>query len=94
MPSVLGEPAPSVLFVGFGDSSLDFEVRCFVGELSKRLTTLDALHRAIDAALREANIEIPFPQRDLHLRSSDIGRLVGDARQNGQAATDAAARRN
>ena len=88
VPSVLAEPAPSVLFVRFGESSLDFEVRCFVGELAKRLPTLDALHRGIDAALRQADIEIPFPQRDLHLRSSDIGRLAAshaeaDGRRNG-----------
>ena len=75
-PTVLQDPAPSVLFVSFGDSSLNLEVRAFVGELSKRLPTVNELHLTIDAALRHAGIEIPFPQRDLHLRSSDIGPVV------------------
>ena len=69
--AVLDDPAASVLFVGFGDSALNFEVRAFVGDLSKRLPTLHELHAAINAALREAKIEIPFPQRDLHIRTSD-----------------------
>ena len=74
-PAVLADPAASVFFMGFGDSSLNFEVRCFVGELGKRLPTIHELHTGIDAALKTAGIEIPFPQRDLHLRSSDIGDL-------------------
>lgn len=76
VPAVLAEPVPSVLFVAFGESSLDFEVRVFVGELSKRLPTTHELHSAINIALANAKIEIPFPQRDLHLRTSDIGRLA------------------
>lgn len=68
-PAVLAEPGPSVLFLGFGDSSLDFEVRCFVSELSKRLPTIHALNRAIYAELDRAGISIPFPQRDLHLHT-------------------------
>jgi potassium efflux system protein len=68
VPAVLEEPAPSVLFLGFGDSSLNFEVRAFVPELSKRLPTMHELHAAIDEALRKANITIPFPQRDIHIK--------------------------
>ncbi|MCA8979991.1 MAG: mechanosensitive ion channel [Planctomycetes bacterium] len=71
VPSVLENPASSVFFLGFGDSSLDFEVRAFVDDLSKRLPTLHELHFAINQALAEAEIEIPFPQRDLHVRSDD-----------------------
>ncbi|MEM6312598.1 MAG: mechanosensitive ion channel domain-containing protein [Planctomycetota bacterium] len=79
VPAVTEEPAPSVLFVGFGDSSLDFEVRAFVDALPKRLPTINALHTAIEQELAQAGIVIPFPQRDLHLRSSDIGEPnVGD----------------
>ena len=86
VPTVLAEPAPSVLFVRFGDSSLDFEVRAFVGELSKRLQTTHELHVGIDAALRAAGIEIPFPQRDLHLRSVDAGAAIGLRRSRGEPA--------
>jgi len=70
-PQVLEEPTPTVFFVGFGDSSLDFEVRAFVRERSMRLPLLHDLHMALEKVLREHDIEIPFPQRDLHLRSAD-----------------------
>lgn len=70
VPAVLDDPAPAVFFLGFGDSSLNFEARVFVGSLAARLPTLHELHAAILAALREADIEIPFPQRDLHLRTN------------------------
>ena len=62
---------PAVLFRSFGDSSLNFEVRCFIRNVDKRLSTLSELNFAIEKALREADIQIPFPQRDLHLRSVD-----------------------
>jgi potassium efflux system protein len=71
VPAVLDTPASSVFFLGFGDSSLDFEVRAFVDDLNKRLPTLHELNMAIYASLAAAEIEIPFPQRDLHLRSDD-----------------------
>jgi small-conductance mechanosensitive channel len=62
---------PQVLFTGFGDSALNFELRCFIREIDKRLVTLSDLNYAIERKLREAGIEIPFPQRDLHVRSVD-----------------------
>jgi potassium efflux system protein len=62
---------PRVLFRGFGDSSLNFEVRFFIRTVDQRLATLSDLNFAIEKGLREAGIEIPFPQRDLHLRSVD-----------------------
>ncbi len=70
-PLVLEEPGPTVFFIGFGDSSLDFEVRVFVKERILRMPLTHELHMALEKALREAGIEIPFPQRDLHLRSVD-----------------------
>ena len=68
-PAVLKDPEPQVLFLGFGDSSLNFEIRVFCPHLDAFLKIKHELHLAIDAALREAGIEIPFPQRDLHVRS-------------------------
>ncbi len=62
---------PRVLFRGFGDSSLNFEVRFFIRNVDQRIATLSDLNFAIEKGLREAGIEIPFPQRDLHLRSVD-----------------------
>jgi potassium efflux system protein len=62
-------PEPFVLFRDFGDSSLDFELRCFIQNIDKRLTVISDLNFAIDQAFRENGIEIPFPQRDLHVRN-------------------------
>lgn len=61
-------PKPKVLFRGFGESSLDFELRCFIQDIDERLQVISDLNFAIDAAFRENGIEIPFPQRDLHVR--------------------------
>ena len=61
-------PKPRVLFRGFGESSLDFELRCFIQDIDERLQVVSDLNFAIDAAFRENGIEIPFPQRDVHVR--------------------------
>jgi potassium efflux system protein len=66
---VLDEPPPTIFFIEFGESSLDFEVRVFVRDRIRRMPLRHDLHMAINKALAEAGIEIPFPQRDLHLRS-------------------------
>jgi small-conductance mechanosensitive channel len=65
------------MFRSFGDSALNFELRCFIRNVDQRLSTLSELNFAIEKALREANIQIPFPQRDLHLRSLDPGIRFG-----------------
>lgn len=64
-------PAPEVLFLSFGESSLDFEFRVWVTDADHRLKVKSDLHQEIDRRFREAKIEIAFPQRDLHLRSVD-----------------------
>ena len=64
-------PAPQVLFMRFGESTLDFELRVWISDVDNRLTTQSELHQEIDRRFREAKIEIAFPQRDLHLRSGD-----------------------
>lgn len=69
-PLVLTEPEPCVLFVGFGDSALSFSVRVYVSELSHRLQVAHDLHVRLLQALRTHHIEIPFPQRDVHIRSA------------------------
>lgn len=69
-PEILDEPAPEVWFLAFGDSALDF-VLCAYTEnmvgLPERLHS--QVNFAINAELTRAGIQIPFPQRDLHLRS-------------------------
>lgn len=71
---VLGRPAPAVFFMDFGASSLDFQLRCFLADINYSLTVTSELRFSILAALREANIEIPFPQNDIHIRSDDTSR--------------------
>lgn len=58
----------SVLFLEFGDSSLNFELRCFIRNIDSRIQVLSDLNFAIDQAFRENGIEIPFPQRDVHIK--------------------------
>ena len=72
-PAVLKEPAPMVRFLEFGDSSLNFELAVWTIEMAHRPTRFRSdLYFAIERKLRENNIEVPFPQRDLHLRSGKI----------------------
>ena len=68
--NTLAEPAPSVFLEKFGDSSIDFELVVWSSEMSYRPRRYRSdLYFAIARKLDEAGIEIPFPQRDLHLRS-------------------------
>ena len=60
-------PKPWVLVRQFGDSSIDFELRCFIRDIDRRLRVMSDLYFEIDKAFRAAGIEIPFPQRDVHL---------------------------
>ena len=62
-------PAPRALFTGFGDSSLDFELRVRVQRIERRFSVTSDLNFEIDKAFRKAGISIPFPQRDLHIVS-------------------------
>jgi len=69
--SVMTSPEPRVCWMDFGDSSLDFELRAYIGNYANALIIRSALRFAIFKALKDAGIEIPFPQRNLHIRSDD-----------------------
>ncbi len=69
---VLRYPEPRVVFLAFGASSLDFQLRCFIPNANERLTVTSELNFAVDAAFREAGIEIAFPQLDLHVRDANL----------------------
>ena len=66
---VVERPEPMALFLGFGDSALDFELRGWIRNFDDFLRVNSELGVAVNDALHEAGIEIPFPQRDLHLKS-------------------------
>jgi len=65
---VLVEPEPRSLFLTFGGSSLDFELRVFVATLADRLLVQDGINTRITELFAEHGIEIAFPQLDLHVR--------------------------
>jgi potassium efflux system protein len=68
-PGVADDIEPTVLFVGFGASSLDFAIRAWTHEFSDWVRIRSDLTVRVHDALVAAGIEIPFPQQDLHLRS-------------------------
>src|SRR5262249_40273376 len=72
-PKALKEPKPELLFVGFGDSSLNFELSVWSAEMTVSPRRFRSeLYYAIEKTLRENKIEIPFPQRDIHVRSGAL----------------------
>jgi small-conductance mechanosensitive channel len=66
---ILKNPSPDVLFVDFGESSLDFKLQCWTDKQWEKDKIQSDLRFAIDKAFRENNISIPFPQRDVHMIS-------------------------
>lgn len=72
IPKVLDTPSPQVLFMGFGDSSLDFQCRVYLRNFEERVPMTHTVHTEINRALEAAGIPIPFPQRDLNIVSQDI----------------------
>ncbi len=71
-PGALASPAPEVRFTEFGESSLNFELLVWTDEPEQHHALRSRLNFAIDAGFRKAGVQIPFPQRDLHLRSSAV----------------------
>ncbi len=68
-PKVMRDPAPQVVLTGFGDSALALELQVYAEELSHRVDVRHVLNTDIYRVFSEHGIEMPFPQRDLHIRS-------------------------
>jgi len=66
-PKVLKDPLPLVIFEDFGDSSLDFDLRFWCGDIWGIDNVCSDIRFQIDAAFRANKVQIPFPQRDVHL---------------------------
>ncbi|KLN59619.1 hypothetical protein WH96_16345 [Kiloniella spongiae] len=70
---VLPRPEPYVLFMDFGASSLDFELRCFLKDIENKMSIASDLRFSIRKAFQEAGIEIPFPQQDVYIKQIPSG---------------------
>jgi small-conductance mechanosensitive channel len=70
---VLKHPAPEVWFLGFGDSSLNFELLVWTRDVELKYHTVSEMNYAIDAIFRANNVTIPFPQRDVHIKDDGQG---------------------
>jgi small-conductance mechanosensitive channel len=71
-PEVLRYPQSQVFFTGFGDSSLDFELLVWTSDPSRQQPLMSDLYFRLEKVLKEQEIEIPFPQQDLHLRTGNF----------------------
>ncbi|ODC00829.1 potassium transporter [Candidatus Thiodiazotropha endoloripes] len=67
--NVLTEPKPVATFEAFGDSALNLLLRVYLGSMDNRLATITALHESINQKFNQAEISIPFPQRDIHIHN-------------------------
>jgi len=70
VPEIMTTPAPRAMFKGFGDSSLNFTLLAWVPTVDVGLQAQNALRVAVLRKLESAGIAIPFPQRDVHVRSA------------------------
>ena len=88
---ILQDPAPEVYFVGFGDSTLDLQLRVFINIDEVEWRWMTEVHQAIDDAFAKHDIEIAFPQRDVNLKITDSlskhlqGRSGAESSQTGPA---------
>ena len=70
-PQVLKEPGPSVVFIGFGADSIDFEIRAFMKDVGYVLAIKSDMNYEIAKEFKKENIEIPFAQRDINIKNID-----------------------
>lgn len=75
-PLILEDPAPSITFESFGDSTLNLILRAYLPDLENRLLSIHQIHTSIHEQFNAAGIEIAFPQRDVHLYYGDKPEMV------------------
>ena len=77
IPRVLNDPLPNCLMMGFGDSSIDLQIRFWIDDAPQGVSNIRSeVLLAVWKAFKEHNIHIPFPQRDLHIKSEQVPALL------------------
>jgi small-conductance mechanosensitive channel len=71
-PKILQEPEPLAFFLNFGDSSLNFELKFWIDDVNIKKRVISDLNCLILDTFAQHNIEIPFPQQDIHIRSRSV----------------------
>jgi small-conductance mechanosensitive channel len=89
-PDVFSYPEPNTIFEEFGNSSINFKLRFWVHTIDDRMKIRSEVAVIVDRLFREEGIEIPFPQRDLHVRSVDssLQAMFGAQPQETNAGTE------
>ncbi|MBM0744492.1 mechanosensitive ion channel [Phormidium sp. CLA17] len=87
--AVLHDPPPKVIFKGFGDSALEFELWVWVAQIDEGISVRSSLNFILEHNLRQVGLKMPFPQRDLWLRNADILKLNPPQPQEPEASTAA-----
>ncbi|MBT8354294.1 MAG: mechanosensitive ion channel, partial [Desulfofustis sp.] len=70
-------PEPRVIFQAFGDSSLNFDLLVHLKDIDMKMRVRNDLHLIIDKAFKENGVEIPYPQRDIHIKDG-LEKVTGD----------------
>jgi small-conductance mechanosensitive channel len=91
-PEVLVRPQPQVWFQEFGESAINFDLLVWTGEPKNQARVKSDLYYRIEASLRRYGIEVPFPQRDLNVRSPQLEEFIAAwLRQNAPTPPEKAA---
>ncbi len=90
---ILKTPSPKAVFMGFGEKSLDFELRVFVNSVDAMLPVRHQLNMAIDHTFHAAGVEIAFAQADTYIRPTDSVHDAPPAKENSTAAAQLAAQK-